>query len=237
MSKLANHIGVVSQSRHMSFSQVQDICAAIELQLSEDAYHVWGRRTHITAFNDLRSVPHGYWRAFIQDDIHEPGAAGYHTDENNQPVIFVQYDGDDTSLTLSHEAVESIPDPFGNRLIPVNHPEYGAIQILCEICDPPEDVVFSYKRNGIKVSDFIRPEWYDTFTTDVMTYSFNGHCKRPLQLLPGGYYSFIQDGLWKQATWFNGDVPIVRTLGKVDPTQMLREWIDSQTAEFKALSV
>lgn len=231
MSRLANHIAVVSQTRHMTFSDVQDICAAIDAQLAEDVYPIWGRRTHIEAFNDARAVPHGYWLAHIMDNIHEPGAAGFHTDKNNQPLIFVQYDGDATSLTLSHEAVETPPDPFGNRLLAVDHPEMGKIQILCEICDPPEAV--SYMKKGIAVSDFIRPEWYDSFQTEGMTYSFTGRLGTPLTLLPGGYYSFIQDGVWKQATWFNGNAPDIRTLGMVDPTKMLREWVDGLTAKYK----
>ncbi len=131
-----------------------------------------------------------------------------------------------------HNCIETVPDPFGNRLISVVHPTLGPIQILCEIADPPEEV--SYTRKGIKVSDFIRPEWYDAKATPGMTYSFTGECKTPLSLLPGGYYSFIQKGRWKQASWFTGTKPVVRTLGKVDATKMLREWVDCETSIYKA---
>ncbi len=229
--KPENHIAVVSQTKHLNFSQVQDICDAVDSQLHEDAYPIWGRKTHVHSFQDVRSVPQGYWLALIQDDIHEPGAAGFHTDEHNQPKIFVQYSGDSTSVTLSHECVETIPDPFGNRLIPVNHPELGPIRILCEIADPPEAVF--YDKKGIKVSDFIKPEWYDSFKTDGMTYSFTGACKKPLELLQGGYFSFIRGGHWEQVTWF-GSQPVVRVLGQLDQTKMLREWIDQETSTYKA---
>lgn len=229
--KIENHIAVVSQTNRMTFADVGDICAAIEDQLALDVFPIWGRRTHIAAFKDAKSIPHGHWPALIQDNIHEPGAAGFHTDKNNQPVIFVQYAGEDTALTLSHEAVETPPDPFGNRLISVVHPELGAIQILCEICDPPEAV--SYERRGVKVSDFIKPEWYDTAAKVGMTYSFNGACKTPLSLVKGGYFSFIQKGRWRQATWFGGSKPSVRNLGRLDETKMLREWVDGQTAIYR----
>lgn len=231
MSKIENHVAVVSLTKKLSFSQVQDMCAAIEDQLALDVYPIWGRRTHIDAFKNQKSIPHGHWPALIQDDIHEPGAAGFHTDKNNQPIIYVQYDGDETAVTLSHEAVETPPDPFGNRLISVNHPQLGPIQILCEIADPPEAV--TYERRGIKISDFIKPEWYDTEPKVGMTYSYTGACKTPLTLLPGGYYSFVQKKRWKQMTYF-GSKPIVRTLGKVDETKMLREWVDHETAIYKS---
>lgn len=232
MSHIENRIAVVSQTKQLAFSQAQDMCAAVDEQLSLDAYPIWGRRTHVLAVKDAKSIPQGYWPAYIQDDIHEPGAAGYHSDRNNQPIIFVQYDGDNTSLTLSHECVETIPDPFGNRLINVSHPTLGAIQILCEICDPPEEV--SYLKKGIKCSDFILPEWYDSTPGAMSTYSFTGACKTPLTLLPGGYFSFIQKGKWKQATLFSGAKPVIRTLGKPDATLMLREWVDKEAALFKA---
>lgn len=237
MTHLANHFAAVSQTPHLTYSDMQDICAGIDAQLQEDAYPAWGRRTHIEAFNDVRSIPLGYWPALIRDDIQEPGAAGYHTDKNGQPLIFVQHDKnnpDNTSAILSHEAVETIPDPFGSRLITVNHHEYGAIQILCEICDPPEDESFSYRKNGIKVSDFIFPQWYGKDPGEEERYSFTGSCKHPLQLLPGGYFSFVQNGIWKQALWLSGDVPEVRILGMPDPTKMLREWIDGDTSKYKA---
>ncbi len=230
--KIENHIGVVSQSKQLTFSQVGDICAAVDEQLSLDVFPIWGRRTHVAAFKDVKSIPVGYWPALIMDDIKEPGAAGYHSDKNNQPTIFVQYDGEDTALTLSHECVETPPDPFGNRLISVVHPTLGAIRVLCEICDPPEEV--SYLKKGIKVSDFITPEWYDAKATPGVRYSFTGSVKEPLTLLPGGYFSFMQKGKWKQATWFYGPKPAIRTLGKVDETKMLREWVDNSTAIFKA---
>ncbi len=231
--KIENHIGLVSHvsPSELSFSGVQDWSAAIDKQFHQHAYPLWGRRTHILPFNDLRSVPHDYWPAIIMDDIKEPGAAGYHTDKNNQPQIFIQFSGDSTSVTISHEAIETVPDPFGNRLIPVNHPEFGAIRVLCEICDPPEAV--DYKIDGIAVSDFIKPEWYDGFVTPNFEYSFTGACKRPMELLFGGYFSFIKNGEWRQATWFSGNVPVVRVLGMPDSTKMLREWIDAETSTYK----
>lgn len=231
--KIENHIGVVSQTKKLTMSDLGDICAAIDEQLALDVYPIWGRRTHITAFKTVKDIPKGYWPALIMDDIHEPGAAGFHTDKNNQPQIFVQYDGDNTALTLSHEAVETPPDPFGNRLITVMHPTLGQIQILCEICDPPEAI--SYLRKGIQVSDFIKPEWYDAKATKGLTYSFTGACKTPLSLLSGGYYSFVQKGKWKQATWFSGTKPAIRVLGKPDESKMLREWVDRETAIYKNL--
>ncbi len=233
--KIENHFAAVSlvSPSELSFSQMEDMCAGIDAQLHEDAYPHWGRKTHILPFRNPKDAPQGFWPALIKDDINEPGAAGFHTDEHNQPKIYVQFAGEDTSFTLSHEATETVPDPFGNRLIPVNHPTLGHIRILCEIADPPEEV--SYRKKGIKVSDFITPEWYDIARTEGTKYSFTGACKNPLELLPGGYFSFIRNGRWEQATRFNGDAPTsIRVLGMLDPTKMLREWIDELTRAYKS---
>src|SRR5262249_1031572 len=64
----------------------------------------------------LEDIPLDYWPIVILDDIEEPGAAGYHTDQNGQPFALVQADSN-WVLTVSHECLEMLADPFGNRTL------------------------------------------------------------------------------------------------------------------------
>jgi hypothetical protein len=60
-----------------------------------------------------------------------------------------------------------------------------------EACDPCEANNYGYQIQGTLVSDFITPHFYDSVETPGSPYSFTGAIKRPRQILPGGYISFV----------------------------------------------
>jgi hypothetical protein len=191
---------------------------------------MWNRQASIHAF-DVRSVPVGYYKIFVRDNINEPGAAGYHTDDTHQPYALVQYDAEWT-VTVSHELIEMIADPWGNRLYPgtINGKR---VQILQELCDPCE--AFTYTVNGIEVSDFLTPHWYDPTMTPGKQYSFLGKLPGPHTVADGGYLSWLDpsDDHWYQETNF-GKVEIA-DLGPNDKLiaghKNLREAIDHHSRQ------
>ena len=79
----------------------------------------------MSGFAKLEDVPTDYWPVIIRDDIKTPGAAGVHEDKNGQPFALVQF-SDAWSLTASHETLEMLADPFGNRLVAGRSPKPGA---------------------------------------------------------------------------------------------------------------
>ncbi len=222
---------LISQSAHLSFDQVKAIASAINAQLREDFTPLWGRSGQVLALASAEELPQGAWPVYIRDRLDEPGALGYHTDIHGQPVAYVQYDGDQTGVTVSHEILETMADPFGNRFtVPRDlGKKWGVCQILLEDCDPCEAI--TYKKGGIDVSDFLRPEWYDQDYIKGHKYTFLSSIDRPLRIIPGGYFSFMdRNHHWHQQTWFGGNEPIYSTLGrKQDKTQSVREWIDQLT--------
>ncbi len=231
--KLQQNIAVTSMTHQLRFEDLQRMVAAVQKQLTRDYYPVWQRPTNVVAVRWGDPWPHGYWHAYIKDSIGAPGASGYHTDKNRQPQIFVQWNGfENTAITLSHECLEAATDPFGNRLITANLPGIGACSVLAEIADPPE--AESYLIDGVPVSDFITPEWYDSEKLPGVRYSFLDRIERPCSLIYGGYVSYIKPGgEWEQQTWFDGSSPAVRSLGSAEmgrfASESLREWIDRVT--------
>src|SRR5262249_30692628 len=108
------------------------------------------------------------WPIKIVDAIpgSEPGESGIHLDDLGQPYAEV-LNGDSLSVTISHEMLEMLVDPWGTRLINAadldpyssGHP----VQYLVEVCDPCQ--VFSYPVDGVLVSDFILPSFYSANAT------------------------------------------------------------------------
>jgi hypothetical protein len=145
---------------------------------------------------------------------------------------------DDWTIDASHETIEMLVDPAGNRLqtsraitIDGNGVRDGAgeFQYLVEACDPCEANDCAYSIQGIAVSDFITPHFYDPVTTPGTRYSFAGHLTAPRQVLPGGYISFInsESDEWQQIL-FLGATPQLRDLGPAQGAS-LRVWVDGQT--------
>ena len=141
--------------------------------------------------------------------------------------------GKEWSLTASHECLEMLGDPFGNRVIAGESPKkgQGRVEFLVEVCDPCEAVNFSYRCNGVVVSDFYTPNYFDPVKSAGTRYSFGGHITAPRQVLKGGYLSWHEPitNHWWQEIYF-GSKPTFRDLkifGQL--TGSLRATVDSQT--------
>ena len=238
MTALIRHVALVSDTPSISSAQVASVAAAINKQVVRDFGPLWGVQATVDAFDSLESVPVDYWPVILRDDINQPGAAGYHTDENGQPFALVQVD-DTWSLTSSHETLEMLADPFGNRTVAGDPPpqapkpvsDFQRVLYLVETCDPPEDAQYGYHVNGVLVSDFITPHYYDPSGATGVQFSFRGHIKAPHEVLEAGYVSFGNpvDNHWYQIVVQNSkvmlrDLGVLKTKGK-----SLRETIDHHT--------
>jgi len=235
MSTLTNQVALVSDTTSVSFADVSSVAAALQKQATRDFSPLWQVNATVSAFDALESVPVDYWPVIIRDDIDQPGAAGYHTDSNGQPFSLVQAD-DQWQLTASHETLEMLADPFGNRTIAGSPPPQaprpitalGRVVYLVEVCDPCEDAQFAYGVNGQQLSDFITPHYYDPNGATGSLYSFRGNVKGPHTVLDNGYVSFGNPvtNEWFQIIVSNGQAQ-VRDLGKLSRNgRSLRETVD-----------
>jgi hypothetical protein len=235
MSTLPHHVALVSDTNSVSFADISTVAAALQKQATRDFGPLWQVNATVSAFDALESVPVDYWPVMVRDDIDQPGAAGYHTDENGQPFALVQAD-DQWQLTVSHETLEMLADPFGNRTLagappPQAPPPLAALNrvlYLVEVCDPCEDARFAYGVNGQQLSDFITPHYYDPKGATGTLYSFRGNIQGPHTVLDNGYVSFGNPvtNEWYQIVVANGQTQ-VQDLGKLSRNgRSLRETVD-----------
>lgn len=190
---LARHVALVSQTRHVGLDQLAVAAAAIQKQITRDFGPIWQISADLAAFGKLSDVPLGYWPIIIRDDIHERGAQGIHLNkQNGQPFALVQF-SDNWTLTVSHECLEMLADPSGNRTQAGDSekPEQGRVEYLVEVCDPSEAAQFAYSVNGVLVSDFYTPNFFDPVEAPGVRYGFTGAITRPHQVLDGGYLSWL----------------------------------------------
>jgi hypothetical protein len=240
MSALTRHLGLVSESKRIRIGDVMRVAAAIQKQAIRDLAPIWSISATVDAFERLEHVPIGYWPMIVRDDIQQEGAAGIHLDQDRQPfALITAADSINAwSLTASHEALEMLVDPFGDRLIAGDSPAQGQkrVQFLIEVCDPSEAATFAYTVNEIVVSDFYTPHYFDPVAARGARYSFTGAITRPREVLRGGYLSWhdpVTDH-WFQLTFF-GAKPRIRDIGKLDAKAgSLRSQIDRKTEEERA---
>lgn len=188
---LVNHSTVISDV------ELNRDAAAIQQQVTLDFAPAWNIDAQIVV---SPTPPDGAWTLEIMDQATIQGALGYHdvchTDGHGVPCGFVFAQtaldaGDSVSVTISHELLEILADPFTTSMAKV-----GSRFYILEDCDAVESETYAYERQGVLLSDFVFPAWFRP--GHVGPYDYAGVVDRPLQLMPGGYISFWQNGSWHQ---------------------------------------
>jgi hypothetical protein len=231
MSVLNHHLAVVSESALVEMADLMRVAAALQKQATRDLGPIWGITATVDAFAALEDVPVDYWPMIVRDDIGY-AALGIHLDKDGQPFALISSsdDRDQWSLTASHEALEMLVDPFGNRLVAGDSvkPGQGRVNYLVEVCDPSEAAQFAYSINGVLVCDFYTPHFFDPVGAAGVRYSYTGALTHPRQVREGGYLSWqdLATGDWWQQTWFGGAKPRFVKLGQLAADRSIRDQID-----------
>jgi hypothetical protein len=235
-------VGLVDKTGKLDPSLVEGTAAALNIQVMRDLPQYWNVHATVRHLPNAKKIPAGVWPVFLVAHL-PPGEGGVHLDKKNQPYSLVigTPDNDDWTIDASHEILEMLVDPFGNRLhasraIKISgkgvEDTSGECEYLVEACDPCEGNQYAYSIQGVAVSDFITPHFYDPVVTAGTRYSFGGNIKKPRQILPGGYISFIdtQKDEWEQIL-FLGETPELRDLGSAEGQRSLRVFVDGKTRD------
>jgi hypothetical protein len=235
---MLRHIALVAKTRHVPLTEAVRVAAALQKQVARDASPIWGLQACVSAFASLTEVPIGYWPLIVTDGIHEPGAAGIHLDRHGRPFALVEH-GPTWSLSASHECLEMLVDPSGNRQVsgPSPAPGQGEVSFLVEVCDPSEDAQFGYTIDGILLSDFCTPAFFEHAGSGGR-YSFTGAIKGPLEILKNGYLSWYDPvgRCWYQEQYF-GSNPKFTALGLPGAAyRCMREFANRGEVDHRRLS-
>jgi hypothetical protein len=226
-----NHFALVSEVKDHSWADLLSVSAAVQKQLIDDVAPVWGIYGSIDAFPALDVVPPDYWPVIVSDEFDFP-PLGFHHDLDGNPFALVKHT-DSWSMSVSHEVIEALIDPDGDRwtTAPSVVPEQGTVEHLVEVCDPAEAAAYSYEIDGILVSDFYTPHYFDDEFRPGVRYSFRGNLTRPRQVLPDGYltWRYPRDGMIWQDRRFGGTQG-PQPIGPDDEgDESPRAWVDRVT--------
>src|SRR5579872_3540682 len=131
---IVRHIAVICESENLSAGEVAKAAAAVQKQVVADFGPAWGVAATVAAFPTLDDMPAGYWPVVIRDEI-GINAPGAHVTEGGEKVFdLVLFTGSDWTITLSHEVLEMLADPFGKNFLtgPPVREDDAAVDYLLE---------------------------------------------------------------------------------------------------------
>jgi len=235
-------VGLIDKTGELDSELVQTVAAALNIQVTRDLPQFWDVQATVIPLPKAK-VPSGVWPVFLVKHL-PPGEGGFHLDKHNQPYaeVIATPDSEGWTIAASHEVIEMLVDPNGNRLQSSTAIQIvggriedgsGQFEYLVEACDPCEADDYSYTIQGIAVSDFLTPHFYDHSPTPGTRYSFNGKLTRPRQILPGGYISWVNQETdeWQQLQYIDpSQPPQIVDLGPVTG-KSLREWVHTKNRD------
>jgi hypothetical protein len=140
---------------------------------------------------------------------------------------------DDWTIAASHEMLEMLVDPSGNRLQVGRAIELdsaskiadgsGSVEYVLEICDPCAAHDCAYRVNDTTwVSDFITPDFYAPRDVPGTHYTFRHNIISPRRILKGGYITWVlaeqKQAFMHQMTWLGTATPTVAARAPVGIT-------------------
>ncbi|HYZ22732.1 MAG TPA: phospholipase D-like domain-containing protein [Rhodopila sp.] len=243
-------VGIVSQSDSVKLVDVVRVVNALNVQASRDLAPIWGCSAMVSAIASPDAMEPGVWPVYIVDEMPN-GMGGVHQTDHNQPYAMV-LSGETWSLAASHECLEMLVDPSGNRLVPSNAVGIvdnevcdvpGKFEYLLEVADPSEDESCAYLIDDVLVSDFYTPRYFDPTPAVGVRYSFTGRLQRPRQVLPNGYLSWFNAALGRMQQVRAFGAPVIVDLppgrpgpGSITNGMSLRGFIDRHTKPPMTLS-
>lgn len=238
---LTAKVGLVDTTGTVNTQTMAAAAAALNVQVTRDLPQFWPVNATVSFLPDPRQIPQGVWPVQLVRTL-PPNEGGFHMTRHNQPYskVIVTPDSNEWTVDASHETIEMLVDPYGNRLQTSTSIEIAGEKItdgnsrfeyLVEACDPCEADPYTYQIDGVSVSDFITPHFYDAQPTPGTRYSFTGAIKTPRQILPGGYISWTnpQTNEIQQILWVDpNEPPQLRNLGQATGAS-LRVFVESRT--------
>jgi hypothetical protein len=194
-------IAITNASTCLSDAQVEAALPALQSQVSGDFRPYWELDCTLTFLAKDQPLIQDWWQIVVFDSPDQAGALGYHELSNQgTPLgkVFAKLDidnGSSWSATLSHELLEMLADPWINWCAVGSDSKIYAL----EVCDAVEADNLGYMIDGVLVSDFVTPAWFEPTCADRL--DFKQHLSKELGLARGGYISIFDPSIgWTQIT-------------------------------------
>jgi hypothetical protein len=182
-------IAFLNQSTVLKDAEVEAVIRPLQKQLDQDFSPVWGVNADLAFYPKGQTLPAGMWQIVVLDDTTQAGDLGFHdlTKEGQpQAKVFARTILNDNSawtVTASHELLEMLADPDIN-LTALFQQGLELTFYAYEVCDPCNLDAYGYQIDGVLVSDFVYPAWFESWRQkDSTQFDHQKLIHQPFQLL------------------------------------------------------
>ena len=200
-------VSILNRSTVLTDNQVQAVVPALQIQVHRDFAPPWGTDADLTFVPKSKKPDPKSWWVVILDNSDQAGALGYHDlTTTGLPLgkVFAATDkqyGSQWTVTASHELLEMLGDPEINLTVFVQNSNTAGRLYAYETADACEADSDAYQINGVLVSDFVYPAWFESSIKQAGPLDYRKLIKKPFELRPGGYISYFDVGTgsgWQQ---------------------------------------
>jgi hypothetical protein len=194
-------IAITNESTVLTDEQVKAVLPALQKQVTSDFRAYWEIDATLVFWPKGTALVAGWWQIVVLDDPDQADALGYHElSALGMPLgkVFAKLDleiGSSWTVTLSHELLEMLGDPDIDTAKQGPDGKFYAL----EVSDAVEADELGYQIDGVLLSDFVTPRWFND-QVGMDRYSFKQRVNKPLELAPGGYISVCDGSGWTQLT-------------------------------------
>jgi len=187
-------VAVINRSATLDDHEVRATVAALQTQVHRDFAPVWGIDADLVCVPRSSPPPADAWEVVLVDDPDVPYAMGSSdltaTGLPRAKVfarLAAQIEGGWT-LTTSHMLLELLANPRANLTVLRASSDTAGRLYAYSICTPCSGNANSYEIDGVRVSDFVFPAWFEAFR-EPRSARFD-QCNRivePFEVLPDSY--------------------------------------------------
>lgn len=195
------NVVITNASTVLNNDAVSAVVGALQGQANQDLAKAWGLEAIWLTFAPTGVKPGGM-AIVVLDTSDQAEALGYHDLTGaGAPLakVFAKScadNGEDWRTCASHELCEMLVDPNIDRTVATMF-NGKTVTTIEEVCDPVEGD--TYTVDGVLVSNFVLPAFYDAAPQSGVKYDFLGRLTAPMTMDAGGYMSFEDDaGNWTQ---------------------------------------
>jgi hypothetical protein len=192
-------VAVMNESPTVSDEEVRAAVTALQTQINRDLVPIWGVGAELAFVARGADAPAGSWRLVVEDNSRFPGVVSYHTlTQEGLPEVRVAVReakgaGWPWTMAASHDLMEMLANPRLNVTIFDSADGRTGKLYIREICDSVSSSKLAYKIDGVTVSDFVYPAWFESSSKgDGVKFDHCGHLNAPFQVAPGSYIYFSE---------------------------------------------
>lgn len=194
IKSVSYRVAVLNHSTIVTDDEVKTAVAALQTQVHRDFAPAWGIDAELTFVAKGAEPDHGSWWLVIEDDSEYPGVVAYHTltSEGLPQVKISVRNAKQTNwewtMAASHDLMEMLANPMLNLTVFVTENGTTGKLYVREICDPVSSPQYTYKIDGVVVSNFVFPSWFESSRKPgTSQFDYGNHLVAPFELGTGAY--------------------------------------------------